>query len=1209
MPARSSNGSSEAESSRKRTRHVQRYDDEDEEEEYDDVQGSSPANRSDSRKRARLSSESTESVRPKRETTAGPASVNNVPSGRESTVTLQNGDNSTLENREEEGEGEGEDESMDETDYLPDPQPTQYEDLRDNNFEHLQDEEGDDLRATQRLRFRTNMVGENAIADNGIIESITCINFMCHTRLHCELGPLLNFIVGENGSGKSAILTAITLCLGGKASATNRGGNLKTFIKEGCSRAVLIVKIKNQGQDAYKHDIFGDSIIVERHFAKTGATSYKIKTANRQVYSTKRSEVEEIVEYYALQVDNPLNILSQDNARQFLNSSSKQQKYKFFIEGVQLQQLDNDYRLISESLDQMIAKVPEQEERVKHAKKKLDEAKRLKELLEGNRQIRIKYRTLRNQMVWKQVEDQEAELVARTKAVAEAAEKILEAERTVEVKSEALRKSDEKIERATEDVRAVKEEESEIKRRAEEANEAFQHAKQEIQRLHHDEREAHSLLKSTEEEVKELERKIAEEQQRLEDTSGEAHTQALEALEKAKNKVARIQGEIEENDKREPELVERVKEAREALKRVDEAYKTKRDEIEVQRTRIRRLEEDRGNPYDAYEAQVPNLLRMIESEGSFENKPIGPLGTHIALLQPQWSSILETFFGKNLNAFLVTSQRDQRILDGMMSRLGIRNCPVLIGNRNLQINTEGKEPDPQFDTILRVLKIDNQLVRDQLIINNFMEQVILIPDRRRAEEVMFDGAPPRNVKMCLCFHDKKRGEGIRLTNTGNMASTPVQPNPRLQPRMKADTASQIAHFKEALRQTESEFKVIENDRRRLQQEAQRTETALKKQKQDKKILESQLRQAQVAVDNAEANLDQFEGIDGRLRGLQEQLTEAKAQREHHGIQYGSLAAKKGDKNSEAEEASKQLKAAKLELREYEAKLDKVEEKHKRLVDTRKIVLAELNEAIAAVEICKEEKEKSEVKYERQVGRVQDFIGQAQEIAPTRVEVPEGETGNSLEAQYHAIGKRLAEQEARHGMTEIQVNENLVESQKTYDKVVEDLKSMKIVNSHLRDALLLRLHKWRMFQRYISSQSRANFIYLLSERGFRGKLLLDHERKALDLIVEPDQTEPGGPMRTTKTLSGGEKSFSSICLLLSIWEAMGSPLRCLDEFDVFMDNVNRAISTNMLITAARRSVNRQYIFITPNSIEGRSALEKDVKVIRLTDPRQRTLADH
>lgn len=43
----------------------------------------------------------------------------------------------------------------------------------------------------------------------------------------------MNFVCGHNGSGKSAVLTAITLCLGGKTAATNRGSALKTFIKEG----------------------------------------------------------------------------------------------------------------------------------------------------------------------------------------------------------------------------------------------------------------------------------------------------------------------------------------------------------------------------------------------------------------------------------------------------------------------------------------------------------------------------------------------------------------------------------------------------------------------------------------------------------------------------------------------------------------------------------------------------------------------------------------------------------------------------------------------------------------------------------------------------------------------------------------------------------------------------------------------------------------
>jgi hypothetical protein len=40
-----------------------------------------------------------------------------------------------------------------------------------------------------------------------------------------------------------------------------------------------------------------------------------------------------------------------------------------------------------------------------------------------------------------------------------------------------------------------------------------------------------------------------------------------------------------------------------------------------------------------------------------------------------------------------------------------------------------------------------------------------------------------------------------------------------------------------------------------------------------------------------------------------------------------------------------------------------------------------------------------------------------------------------------------------------------------------------------------------------------------------------------------------------------------------------------------------VSDTAQITAARRSVNRQYIFITPNAIEGRTTLDKDVKIIR------------
>ena len=46
-------------------------------------------------------------------------------------------------------------------------------------------------------------------------------------------------------------------------------------------------------------------------------------------------------------------------------------------------------------------------------------------------------------------------------------------------------------------------------------------------------------------------------------------------------------------------------------------------------------------------------------------------------------------------------------------------------------------------------------------------------------------------------------------------------------------------------------------------------------------------------------------------------------------------------------------------------------------------------------------------------------------------------------------------------------------------------------------------------------------------------------------------------KNQKTLSGGERSFSTVCFIMSLWDAIEAPFRVLDEFDVFM--VSRYVS--------------------------------------------------
>lgn len=171
--------------------------------------------------------------------------------------------------------------------------------------------------------------------------------------------------------------------------------------------ATIIVRIKNQGGTAYAAAEYGRSIIVERHFSRNGTSGFRIKNASGRVVSTKRTDLDSITDYFALQIDNPMNVLSQDMARQFLSTSSPAEKYKFFLKGVQLEQLDQDYSLIEESITQLNSKLKVHSDELKILEAKRDKARGRLAVSDRHEGIRARLRNLRAQMAWAQVEEQE----------------------------------------------------------------------------------------------------------------------------------------------------------------------------------------------------------------------------------------------------------------------------------------------------------------------------------------------------------------------------------------------------------------------------------------------------------------------------------------------------------------------------------------------------------------------------------------------------------------------------------------------------------------------------------------------------------------------------------------------------------------------------------------------------------------------------------
>jgi hypothetical protein len=133
----------------------------------------------------------------------------------------------------------------------------------------------------------------------------------------------VNFISGTNGSGKSAVLQALQICLGATARETGRGRNLRELIRTGADAAVLQVSIWNTGEDAYQPHRLGRWVTVERRIVKSAAdaggvsSTWRVLHANgrRVEGATRKNLIEPLLDHLNIAADNPLCVMTQVGRR------------------------------------------------------------------------------------------------------------------------------------------------------------------------------------------------------------------------------------------------------------------------------------------------------------------------------------------------------------------------------------------------------------------------------------------------------------------------------------------------------------------------------------------------------------------------------------------------------------------------------------------------------------------------------------------------------------------------------------------------------------------------------------------------------------------------------------------------------------------------------------------------------------------------------
>ncbi|CAI9768234.1 unnamed protein product [Fraxinus pennsylvanica] len=137
-------------------------------------------------------------------------------------------------------------------------------------------------------------------------------------------------------------------------------------------------------------------------------------------------------------------------------------------------------------------------------------------------------------------------------------------------------------------------------------------------------------------------------------------------------------------------------------------------------------------------------------------------------------------------------------------------------------------------------------------------------------------------------------------------------------------------------------------------------------------------------------------------------------------------------------------------------------------------------------------------------------------------------------------------------------------------------------------------RWSKFQRnatLLKRQLTWQFNGHLRRKGISGQIKVSYEEQTLSIEVKMPQDASSSTVRDTRGLSGGERSFSTLCFALALHEMTEAPFRAMDEFDVFMDAVSRKISLDAIVDFALAQ-GSQWIFITPHDI---SMVKNDEKI--------------
>ncbi|XP_073349307.1 structural maintenance of chromosomes protein 6 [Pagrus major] len=1057
----------------------------------------------------------------------------------------------------------------------------------------VEEEEENDHDSDQEhhpLSEQVPSAGGEVVSDAGIVESITLKNFMCHSLLGpFTFGSNVNFVVGNNGSGKSAVLTALIVALGGNAQATNRGSSLKGFVKEGESSADVSITLRNKGRDAYKPDVYGTAIIVDLRITREGLRTYKLKGKSGQLVSNKKEELLCILDNFNIQVNNPVSVLTQEMSKYFLHSKGEGDKYKFFMKATQLDQMREDFVYIKTTKHLTEDKVEQHSECLKELKRKyLEKEDRYKSLASLD-EMHTKLEELQKQMAWalvaeaeKETEPMKEKLQSDRRSTEKFDEKVDEWKNKVEEAERKQKQSQEQVDGIMQQISELQSRCAVLKAEVQKRNAILKSSEVTVHRCK-------ANLRDLEKDKVQLSSRINDLKLSISQTTGVESQARTERMEKIQAELETLQHHISTLGQQIDQYQHACSRAKEEQGKMMREQKMLQRTIDTNRRNLQTMESSRSNRLRRFGEHVPALVSAIEDahkKGQFKHKPRGPLGYLISLKDPELALAVEVCLKGQLQAFTCDNHEDERVLQGLMARVLPRGRrPAIITSNFLHSVHDTRKRavnHPEYPSMLQALEIEDPVVANCLIDQKGIESILLIKNRTDARRVMQGRNPPQNCSQAF----SKEGDQIFTNRSYTAEQTRAN-------CLSGDVEEEIRHLHREMENQEAQANRFQQQMRKLDEDIKQNEVLLRRTHMEQKTTKDKATKLQLELTDLN-NVEEPQSED--LRPLEEDLQE--------------IVSKISSKRVEHEEARAQMvehkaayDAAEKEYRQHKELINTIAED----ADSKKEDLSKTDQEVMKCKHHKkhyEEKRSAhlhniqtlEAKLESKEQELQTSIAKATEISPKRLEVRR--TARSLDSEINRLKVKITTQKEQQGDRE-EVVRQYQEALENYKNMAQKMKNLNSFIRSLDNVMNHRLQVYAELRRFLSARCKYYFDSMLAQRGYTGSMTFDHKNETLSISVQPGQGNKAD-LSDMRSLSGGERSFSTVCFVLSLWAITEAPFRCLDEFDVYMDMVNRRISMDMMLKVAAGQRYRQFIFLTPQSMSS-LPVSKLIRILRLNDP--------